>query len=177
MIKYALVAGLLASSLMAAGPYVGIDMGRVDVDYKAAGTSSSIDDTGVTFKGGYYFNQNNRVYAFYQYVDPNVENATFKQYGVGYDYLIGESPLKPFVGVMIGRAQSKVDNVYNKFDVSGLLVGAQAGINYSFNSNVSIEAGYRYIDYSNADGFESVDGVNIEATSAQNWFAGLNFKF
>ena len=55
MIKYALVAGLLTSSLMAAGPYVGVDMGRVDVDYKAAGTSSSVDDTGVTFKGGVLF--------------------------------------------------------------------------------------------------------------------------
>ena len=177
MIKYALVAGLLTSSLMAAGPYVGLDMGRVDVDYKAAGTSSSVDDTGVTLKAGYYFNQNNRVYAFYQYVDPNVDNASFKQYGVGYDYLIGEGPLKPFVGAMIGRANSKVNNIHDNFDISGTLVGVQGGVSYSFNSNVSIEAGYRYIDYTGADAYESVDGVNVEATSAQNWFAGLNFKF
>lgn len=181
MVKHTIVAGILSSALMAAGPYVGLDMGRVNVDYKAYSPSynakSSVDDTGVTFKGGYYFNQNNRVYGFYQYVDPNVESATFNQYGLGYDYLIGTSPLKPFVGAMIGRANSKVNNSYNKFDISGTLVGVQAGVNYSFNSNVSIEAGYRYIDYTNADAYESVDGVTVEATSAQNWFAGLNFKF
>ena len=107
MIKQVIVSGILSSALMAAGPYVGLDMGRVNVDYKASGASkSSVDDTGVTVKGGYYFNQNNRVYGFYQYVDPNTENATFKQYGLGYDYLIGTSSLKPFVGAMVGRAIS-----------------------------------------------------------------------
>ncbi len=177
MIKHMLIVGMASSVIMAASPYIGMDIGEVDVDYKAAGASSSVDDTGMTFKGGYYFNQNNRIYGFYQYVDPDAHNATFKQYGAGYDYLIGDGPLKPFAGIMIGRAESKVNNANDNFDLSGMLIGAQAGISYEFNSNVSIEAGYRYIDYSSADGYESVDAVNVEATDAQNWFAGLNFKF
>lgn len=181
MIKNLIVVGMLASTVMAAGPYMGVDMGGINVDYKARSAStssnSSVDDTAVTLKGGYYFNQNNRVYGFYQYVDPDAQNASFNQYGIGYDYLIGTSPLKPFVGVMAGRANSKVNNSRDNFDISGMLVGAQVGLSYSFNSNVSIEAGYRYIDYTNAEGYESVDAVNVEATDAQNWFAGLNFKF
>lgn len=174
---------LLASGLTAAenGFYGGFDMGDLKVN---ATVTSGVNtykgheaDPAYTFKAGYYFNENNRIYAFYQYVDPDASGVTFKEYGAGYDYMIGESALKPFIGILGGRLNTKADNTLDKFDISGNFVGAQAGISYAVNTNLSIEGGYRYLNYSNTDGLESVDNVNIESDSAQSWFAGLSFKF
>lgn len=182
MKKIAILA-FIATGLMAgdSGLYIGMDIGDVKVNSTVTSGGNTfkgdVSDPAYTFKGGYYFNENNRVYAFYQYVNPEATDASFAQYGAGYDYLIGDNALKPFIGVFAGWVDSKVSNSLDHFDISGNLIGVQVGLNYAINANLSVEGGYRYFDYSNADGLESIDNVNVEADSAQNWFAGLNYKF
>lgn len=174
---------LMATGLIAGdgGLYIGMDIGDVKVNSTVTSGANTykghVSDPAYTFKGGYYLNENNRVYAFYQYVNPEAATASFAQYGAGYDYLIGDKVLKPFIGVFVGRVDSKVNNSTDNFDISGNLIGVQAGLSYTINANLSVEGGYRHFDYSNADGLESVDTVNVEADSAQNWYAGLNYKF
>lgn len=73
--------------------------------------------------------------------------------------------------------ETKVDNRLDKLDVSGNFIAGQVGIQYAVNTQFGIEAGYRYFDYSSAEGRESVDAVNVEVDSAQHWFAGINYKF
>lgn len=182
-IKTLSIALLIASGLFAGenGLYIGIDAGDAEARYNVSSSTASakteISDTAYTFKIGSYLDNNNRVYGFYQHVDPNADNASFKQYGVGYDYLIGDNAFKPFVGVLAGRMQTKIDNSLDKLDVSGNFIAGQIGIQYAVSPQLGIEAGYRYFDYSSADGRESVDAVNVEVDSAQHWFAGINYKF
>jgi len=177
------IALLITSSLLAgqSGPYIGIDAGKVKGKYNATATGynekTEISDTAYTFKIGSYLNDSNRVYGFYQHVDPNADNASFKQYGIGYDYLIGDNAFKPFIGVLAGRMQTKIDNSLDRLDISGNFIAGQIGVQYALNSQFSVEAGYRYFDYSSADGRESVDAVNVEVDTGQNWFAGINYKF
>ena len=177
------IALLITSSLLAgqSGPYIGIDAGNLKLNATVTSGANTYkgyeSDPAYTLKAGYSFNDNNRLYTFYQYVDTDVSSASLKQYGIGYDYLIGESTFKPFIGILAGRINTKVDNTSDKFDISGNFVGVQAGLSYSLNTNLSVEGGYRYLDYSNVDGLESVDNVNVESDSAQSWFAGITYKF
>lgn len=177
------IALLITSSLFAGqnGPYIGIDAGKVKGKYNVTATGynekTEISDTAYTFKIGTYLNDNNRAYGFYQHVDPNADNASFKQYGIGYDYLIGNSAVKPFIGVLVGRMETKIDNSLDKLDISGNFVGGHVGINYAVNPQFGVEVGYRYFNYSSADGRESVDAVNVEVDHGQNWFAGITYKF
>lgn len=182
-IKTLSIALLIASGLFAGenGLYVGIDAGDAKAKYNVSNTTASaeteISDTAYSFKIGSYLNNNNRVYGFYHHVDPDADNASFKQYGIGYDYLIGDNALKPFVGVLAGRMETKINNSFDNLDISGNFIGGQIGVQYAVNTQFGIEAGYRYFDYSSAEGRESVDAVNVEVDTAQHWFAGINYKF
>lgn len=181
--KRAVMLALMVTGLMAGdeGLYIGMDIGDVKVNSTVTSGANTYkgyaSDPAYTFKGGYYLNENNRVYAFYQYVNPDTATASFSQYGAGYDYMIGSGTLKPFIGIFAGWVDSKVSNSQDNFDISGNLVGVQAGISYAMNANLSVEGGYRYFDYSNADGLESIDNVNVKADTTQNWYVGLNYKF
>lgn len=174
------MAALLASGLMAAenGFYVGADIGNTEYNFKASafGISAENEDDGgsQTFKMGYYLDKNNRASAFYQNV--NVDNGDGIMYGVGYDYLIGENALKPFVGAIVGYGSAESDD--GTIDLSGAVYGAQAGVNYAFNENFSIEGGYRYL-ISDMDDAVIVSGVNVkvEIDTVKNWFLGVNYKF
>ena len=174
------LAVLLASGLMAAdsGMYVGLDVGNTDYNLKASalGVSAeeSTDDTSYSFKVGYYLNENNRVFACYQYID--VADADVGFYGVGYDYLFGSSALKPFVGAFVGYGSAKDDEDYA--DMSGAVYGGQVGVNYAINENFSAEAGYRYMKSNMDDNIvESGVNVNIEIDEIKNFFVGVNYKF
>lgn len=174
------LAALLASGLMAAdnGVYVGVDLGNTAYDLKASamGVSATEKDDGAsqTFKAGYYLDKNSRASAFFQNV--NTDGGKTYTYGVGYDYLIGESPLKPFVGAILGYGSSKADD--GSIKLSGAIYGAQAGLNYALSENFSVEAGYRYMK-SKMDDTITVSGVDVklEADPIKNWFIGVNYKF
>lgn len=173
---------LLAGGLVAgeSGLYVGVDMGNTAFDMKASALSASVkdkDDGGSqTVKGGYYFDRNSRLSAFFQNI--NVENGEGQLYGAGYDYLIGDDPFKPFVGVLAGYGS--FDDDAGEVSLSGYLYGAQAGVNYELNEDFSIEGGYRYI-VSKVDGTVRDIGtginVTIEVDPVTNWFIGVNYKF
>lgn len=174
------VAVMLASGLIAAenGFYMGVDIGNTEYNFKASafGISAENEDDGgsQTFKAGYFIDKNNRASAFYQNV--NVDNGDGEMYGVGYDYLIGNNAFKPFVGALLGYGSSESDD--GIIDLSGSVYGAQAGVNYTFNENFSVEAGYRYL-ISDMDDTVRVSGVDVkvEIDTVKNWFIGANYKF
>ncbi len=133
-----------------------------------------------TLKTGYYFNVNNRVYASYQYTD--MDGADANIYSIGYDYLVGENALKPFVGVFVGYGN--VDVEWMK--PSGAVYGIQMGVNYTLNDNVSVETGLRFaksnMDDSIAENGEMYSSSysaqeTLEIESLINWFVGVNYKF
>ncbi len=174
------LAVMLASGVMAAenGFYVGADAGNTKYDMKASVLGVSVeekDDGGSqTLKVGYYLDKNNRTSAFYQNV--NVDNGDGAMYGVGYDYLIGDNAFKPFIGALAGYGSAKDD--IGEIKMNGIVYGAQAGVNYAFNENFSVEAGYRYLKANMDDTvIESGLEVKVEIETIRNWFAGVNYKF
>lgn len=178
--KKVALAALLASGLMAAdnGVYVGIDIGNteVEMDTTVNGSSSTVKDDGgsQTYKIGYYLNQNNRMSAFYQHV--NVDGGSSSSYGLGYDYLIGNNAFKPFVGILVGHGSLKVDGT--TVDITGMLYGVQAGLDYAFNENFSAEAGYSYMKSNMEDSISGPGGIaTFEIDPIKNWFVGVNYKF
>ncbi len=138
--------GLLALQAQASeGMYIGLDVGNTEADFTAkapsVGYSESFEDDGgsQTLKVGKYLDENSRVGLFYQNV--NADGADVGILGVGYDYLIGKEPLKPFFGAILGYGSYDLEGY--DVDISGLVYGIQAGLNYEININFSVEGGYR----------------------------------
>jgi opacity protein-like surface antigen len=59
-------------------------------------------------------------------------------------------------------------------DISGVIYGAQAGLNFEATDRLQIEAGYRYLKSNMSD---SVGGVAFDIDELKNWFVGFNYKF
>jgi opacity protein-like surface antigen len=181
--KKIVLASLLASGLMAAdsGMYLGVDLGNTEGNFEASAPSigftqsSTEDGSSQTLKVGYYFDKNSRISAFFHNV--NVDNGDAQTYGIGYDYLIGDSAFKPFIGALAGYGSYQEDAV-SDVNVAGMIYGAQVGLNYAFNEDFSAEVGYRYLK-SNMEDSTIVSGqnVNFEITALKNWFVGVNYKF
>jgi opacity protein-like surface antigen len=159
---------------------------QVNIPALAKSVSSSDNDKSSgfsqTLKLGYYFNQNNRVMAFYQ--NCNADDAKVSMYGAGYDYLIGESAFQPFIGVFVG--QSSLDDSKNNFDATATNYGAQVGLSYTFSQNISLEVGYRFIksdmqqsnSYSDtAYGYATTLKETAKVDTFTNMFVGINYKF
>ena len=180
--KKIVLAALLTSAvgLMAdgSGVYVGVDLGNTAADVKISfnGTSETGSDDGgsQTFKLGYYFDTNNRASVFYQNI--NADGADASNVGIGYDYLIGDNDLKPFVGLMLGHGSFNLDDF--PVDIAGMTYGAQFGLNYTVQEGLSFEAGYRYLRSSMEDSISGPGGTaKVEINPLTNWFVGANYKF
>lgn len=167
MKKVALL-GLLSVAVMASesGLYVGAEVGRANQKVVEDGEKFSNTSTAYAINGGYYINQNNRAYAFYSYISKGDFYTHTDVYGAGYDYLIGTSPLKPFVGAIVAYS----DFSYPGFKMTGMAYGGQVGIDYSVNGNLSVDAGYKYLLSDAKEG-------TSEAKSFSAFFAGANYKF
>ncbi|MDK9693674.1 MAG: porin family protein [Sulfurimonas sp.] len=172
---------LLASGLIAAdnGYYIGIDIGNTKFDMKAStsGVSAEESDDGGSFtlKWGEYFDKNSRAVICYHNI--NVDDGRTHYVSIGYDYLIGNYDLKPFIGGFVGYGSAEADDL-PELDIAGAVYGTQAGVNYTINANFSVEAGYRYM-MSNMQDTITVGGVTvkIEIDPISNWFVGVNYKF
>ena len=164
------------------GYYIGLDFGNTKAEFTAkAGAISLSDDSdggSQTLKVGKYLDNNSRVAIFYQNI--NADEANAGVLGIGYDYLIGEEPLKPFVGAFLGYGSYDLDDsLYGQtVDIAGMVYGIQAGVNYEINTNFSVEAGYRFMKSSMGDSIVySGTNVDLEVDDIRNWFIGLNYKF
>lgn len=99
----------------------------------------------------------------------------------------------PYVGAGIGLAKTKIANMeyggFRWFDKStekhtGIAWQIGAGIAYALNDNVSVDVGYRYIDYGKFDVTTSGgrwQGMGFDRTShettANELYAGLRYSF
>lgn len=188
-----LASGIITSSLVASneGFYVGLDFGKTEVkvkyseslsvpsfSYYSSESGTGTDDGGSqTLKVGYYFDNNSRANLFFQNINSDFSSNP-KLYGVGYDYLIGDHDFKPFIGAILGYGSAKDDDL----KISGAVYGIQAGINYAFNENVSLEAGYRYMKsnmkYSESDTNTLYSySYELKLDTLTNWYIGANYKF
>ena len=175
------ISTLLATQLLAGlgdNLYIGADIGNTTAELKvsAGGVSAAEDDNGgsQTLKVGAYLDKNSRVYGFYHNV--NIDAGNIGAVGIGYDYFMGTSAFKPFVGGLIGYGSYTEDGL--DFDVAGLVYGVQAGVNYAINDNFSVEAGYRFLKSNMKDSIV-FSGVNydLEMNDVRIGFFGLNYKF
>ena len=173
--------GLLVSGLIAAdeGWYVGADAYKTRADITVsngvATEKQNFTRYAQTAKVGYYFDNNSRINAFYQHYNSS-QNSTGHAYGFNYDYLIGESALKPFIGGMVGYSKYLQSDVGLDIKLNGTFIGADVGLNYAFGENISLEGGYRYI-WSNAHGTFADSTSEAKVDTMKNWFVGANYKF
>lgn len=156
------------------GLYVGVYGGETQLKVKVSnGTYSTEKDregNNAELKIGYYIDNHHRVHGFYQDSRP-VSDQDGRMYGAGYDYLVGESVLKPLVGAMAGHFKV----MQNGVELQDNFMGVQAGLHYILGEKFSVEAGYRYLW---ARGDQQTAGSTVfEADSLANWFAGANYKF
>lgn len=157
--------------------YIGLDVGNTEATMSAvngtANAEESDNGTSVSLKLGYKYEDNQRVYASAQYIE--AEDADFMVYGLGYDYLFGDAIVKPFVGGFIGYGQYQTDRASMiDLDVSGLVFGAQAGLQLEVTEEFELEAGYRYLKSKMQ---ESVGTADIEIDPLSSWFVGFNYNF
>ena len=173
------------------GMYVGADVGnsaitgQVAVSFPAHpqyNTSGSIDDNGgsQTLKVGYYIDNNNRANAFYQHF--NVEDGSSSTYGIAYDYIFGDNTFKPFIGALAGYGNIKSSDNTGTMNLDGSFFGGQAGLNYAFGENFSVEAGYRYMKANMKDTMSGTISrvaytADVKIDTVKNWFIGANYKF
>lgn len=175
---------LFAGKLLVANNslYIGVDGG---VTWAVSKTSiPSLDfyesekshGSSETFKVGYYLNDNNRINGFYH----KINGSDAKVYGAGYDYLIGDTVLKPFIGGMVGYSSFKDDgdNITPATNLRGNIFGFQAGIDYTINKNISIEAGGRYLkSYATQTINDAGTDITFKVDPMHNLFIGANYKF
>ncbi len=182
--KKIILVALMASKLLVAdtGVYVGIDGGVTWAVSKTSIPSLNFNESekshgsAETFKVGYYLNKNNRINGFYHKINGTDANV----YGAGYDYLFGDTSFKPFLGAIVGysRFRDDGDNLTPATDIRGNIFGFQAGINYTINENISLEAGARYlksfaIQTINDEGTD----VTFKVDPMHNLFIGANYNF
>jgi len=181
--------------------YIGVDIGSTQVEStdnlsatllvspstkSAVSSNNKSSGNAQTLKIGYHIDPNSRVMAFYQ--NMSADNAKGSTYGIGYDYLIGENAIKPFIGVFAGHNTLEISSKDSRTnsDVSGMGYGAQVGVNYTFNTNVSFEAGYRYMKL-NSDqsatyndtlyGSSATLTETVKVDKITNLFVGVNYTF
>ena len=160
--------------------YIGLDLGNTTAEATITSTGLGIneseDDDGgsQTLKFGHYYNDQNRAYLFFHNI--NAEDADFNMLGIGYDYLMGENDLKPFVGVMLGYGRYDL-NDYN-FEIDGAVYGVQAGVNYEINKNFSLDAGYRFLKSTLNETYrDGASDADFAIDDFRNWYIGLNYSF
>lgn len=192
--KKIVFASLVASSALLAGDFfVGVDVGSANIKGKytasagAISASADSETTGGTqaLKAGYYFNDNNRLYASIHRFNEK-SNVDVSWYKVSYDYLIGNAALKPYVGVNLGSfsyKESGLGAIINKdsLEMSGVCYGVQAGLNYKISKNFDAELSYTY-SKTNGDDSSTYRAnpaitAKLEADKVSSWQIGLNYRF
>jgi opacity protein-like surface antigen len=175
--KKLLLLAVFASALMSAekGWYIGIDAyktrSNITVSNGAVSEKQNLIRNSKTFKAGYYVSKQGRANIYYQRSD-TMDDTKGHLYGVGYDYLIGSYPLKPYLGVLLGYSKYSQPELM----MDGAFVGANLGLNYAFGENFSIEGGYRYMR-SHASGDFTTSASKGKVDTLKNWYLGANYKF
>ncbi|MDD3467465.1 MAG: outer membrane beta-barrel protein [Campylobacterales bacterium] len=155
------------------GLYVGAEVGATHTKVSDDSAHYKADRASEALQLGYYINANSRTYVAYQYIGADANKDVPKStniYSVGYDYLFGAAPLKPFVGAVLGYSTYKDHD----FKINGLAYGAQAGVDYKVNTNISVDVGYRYLK---STAKATYSGFKSTMDSFQTFSVGVNYKF
>lgn len=175
--KKIVLASLLATGLMAAGNenYFGISAGEAKSSLKAsAGVySATADDTetAYNFTLGHYYGDKGRVSATYSHIDYGGDIDKSDALSVSYDFMLPVAGgLSLYAGPSIGYVWYE-DSV---IDLSGMMYGAQGGVNFRVTDAIELDAGYRYmVTRGDADYL----GVKVELEDVKAWYVGAIFRF
>lgn len=172
---------ILGSPLNADGAYyIGADLGSTKAEASVRSTGLGLDESesdsggSQTLKAGRYFDSNNRAAVFYHNI--NAEDSDFGIFGLEYDYLFGENDLKPFAGAVLGYGRYKLHDP--SFEITGLVYGVQAGINYEINTDFSVEAGVRLMRSTLNETYRYLGwDADFAIDNFRNWYIGINYVF
>ena len=193
-----------ASSALAAGPYLGANIGfgiihDSDVEFSATGYKSQTlkteFDTGFAFDlaAGYKFNENIRAEGEFGYLSADVDKVdgetaknaevrfmTFMANGY-YDITQLKIPVIPFVGVGMGLLHGKMKN--DNGSDTDITFGYQlmAGASYAFNKNISADLRYRLQGvFSDFEFEEKINNVKVTEKfpyMSSSFLAGIRYNF
>ncbi|WP_394205744.1 outer membrane beta-barrel protein [Shewanella waksmanii] len=196
-----LLSSAMAMPAMAADWFIGGGVGAQQNTYKGSVTDNvdpgfsptlngkeTENNVFYELRGGAYLNDNNRIYATYNY---NSDDFTRQQSLLfSYDYLVGltaDNKLNWFIGATAGfnHISPDTDELSSK---DRFVWGGQTGLMYKINDNVSTEIGYRYLkqdyDVSNTYGEDPVpspmnSGITESASlnDSQQLYLSIDYRF
>lgn len=148
----------------------------------AIGTSFKVNKGTVRTELEYNKNQSNeKTYAMRIAGVSNYFNGKFEietqsvMLNAYYDFET-ESKLRPYIGAGLGFAKNKgsltAAFMTGSIDNSAFAWQVGAGTGYKLTDNITVDAGYRYVDYGDISGY----GVDVE-TSAHELYIGARYAF
>jgi len=168
--KKIVLAGLLASGLMAAGNenYFGISVGNAELEASSSLGTANTDGGQFTGTLGHYYGDTGRISASYSYIKRDQAVKSSDVLSFAYDFILplADNKLGLFAGPVAGYTFYKDDIV----DFSGFHYGAQAGGFVRIADKFEIEAGYRYLVETGSDLGVDLDNIKI-------WYVGGNLRF
>ncbi|GAL13232.1 outer membrane protein H1 [Vibrio astriarenae] len=163
IITLALLSSVAAAPALAVDAqwFVGAGVGYQDDSIK--GINQNGEDATYQLRGGAILDDNHRLMATYGYMDKNDQHMFLGSY----DYLYPLSDNVNFVaGASMGTSKSKIDNKSS----TDFVWGGQVGVMYEFNSNVSTEIMYRYLD-------QDYKENDIKLTDSQQIVWSVDYRF
>lgn len=135
--------------------------------------NNQLESTLEALSDEYYIDNNNRTYIAHQNIDSNTDTTGATT--IGYDYIIDDGDIKPFIGAMVGFSSYISDH---NIDIADTIYGAQAGINYSIDESFSLDAGYRFIKSSMNDTvIINNTPVKLEIDNVRDAYVGVKYSF
>lgn len=166
-----------AVAAQGAHPFLRVEAGRSDqsASINGFGGSLSDNDNAYSLRGGYFFNPNFAVEAFYSNLyDKSENNASLKGTAVGLG-IVGKYNFAPdqngfFIDGRTGFAWGKIDaqvGSINDDSLSSVKPYAGLGGGYDFNDNMGVSLNWDYLKASD-------DGISVTTRSLT---AGFEYRF
>lgn len=176
-----LAASLCANSAIAADLFIGATLGNQwsnteisSGDYKSSENQSTAN---IGVRAGAIVNDTHRFTGSYtrsEAVDKDVADIRSHLILASYDYLIpltDSGKIKFFGGASAGAAAAKSGVLGNEITP---VLGAQAGVQYNFDNNISMELGYRYLN-------QDIEAKSTEGSykldHTQQLYMGVDYRF
>ncbi|MEH6453741.1 MAG: outer membrane beta-barrel protein [Psychromonas sp.] len=177
-----LAVSLCSQSVLAADLFIGATLGNqwsnTEISLTEMGSNSeSSSNMNAGIRAGAIVNDTHRFTGSYtrsEAVDKDFADIRSHLILASYDYLVpltDDGKVKWFAGVSAGAAAAKSDLLGNEMTA---VLGAQTGVQYNFDNNISVELGYRYlnqdIEAKSAEGSYKLDHT-------QQLYVGADYRF
>jgi opacity protein-like surface antigen len=158
-----LTSGVQAGEISVGEKIIGLEIGagKIEADTLVGGFDYVGNDVTYGVRLGAQ-NEEWRTLLILDYYDSSDDDQKYFKGMVSFDYLLTETPFKPYIGINLGY----LDYTSESYDDSGFLYGGQVGFLYRVAENVQIDVTYRY-------SFVEADHVN----HTEDIVFGVNYIF